>query len=91
MIHRTTFAFPVSAFPMSDSLVELDGSEGEGGGQILRSSLALSVLTGRPFKLVNIRANRAKPGLQPQHLMCVKAAGAICGANYTARPQRFGA
>jgi RNA 3'-terminal phosphate cyclase (ATP) len=67
---------------MSESLVELDGSEGEGGGQILRSSLALSVLTGRPFKLVNIRANRAKPGLQPQHLMCVKAAGAICGANY---------
>jgi len=63
-------------------MIELDGSEGEGGGQILRSSLALSVLTGRPFKLVNIRANRAKPGLQPQHLMCVKAAGAICGAIY---------
>ena len=67
---------------MSESLVELDGSEGEGGGQILRSSLALSVLTGRPFKLINIRARRSKPGLQPQHLMCVKAAGAICGANY---------
>lgn len=63
-------------------MIELDGSEGEGGGQILRSALALSVLTGRPFKLVNIRARRTKPGLQPQHLMCVRAAGSICGAVY---------
>ncbi len=63
-------------------MIELDGSEGEGGGQILRSALALAALTGKPFKLVNIRANRSKPGLQPQHLMCVKAAGAICGATY---------
>src|SRR5437762_2261019 len=67
---------------MSDSLIEIDGSEGEGGGPMLRTALALSILTRRPFKLVNIRANRAKPGLQPQHLMCVKAAGAICGAIY---------
>jgi RNA 3'-terminal phosphate cyclase (ATP) len=63
-------------------MIEIDGSAGEGGGQVLRTSLALSILTGKPFKLLNIRANRAKPGLQPQHLMCVKAAGAICGANY---------
>jgi RNA 3'-terminal phosphate cyclase (ATP) len=67
---------------MSDSLVELDGSEGEGGGQILRSALALSILTRRPFKLVNIRARRSQPGLRPQHLMCVRAAGQISGANY---------
>jgi RNA 3'-phosphate cyclase len=67
---------------MSDSLIEIDGSEGEGGGQILRSALALSILTGRPFKLVNIRANRSQPGLRPQHLMCVKAAGAICHGVY---------
>jgi len=67
---------------MSEFLVEIDGSAGEGGGQILRSALALSVLTGRPFKLVNIRANRAKPGLQPQHVMCVRAAGTVCGAIY---------
>ena len=42
---------------MSNSLVELDGSHGEGGGQILRSALALSILSGRPFKLVNIPAD----------------------------------
>jgi RNA 3'-terminal phosphate cyclase (ATP) len=67
---------------MSDGMIELDGSEGEGGGQILRSALALSILTGRPFKLVNIRANRSKPGLQPQHLMCVRAAGMISSGTY---------
>jgi RNA 3'-phosphate cyclase len=65
---------------MSETCVELDGSRGEGGGQILRSALTLSILTGRPFKLVNIRANRDRPGLRPQHLMCVRAAAAISGA-----------
>jgi RNA 3'-terminal phosphate cyclase (ATP) len=57
-------------------MIDLDGSLGEGGGQILRTSLALSLLTGRPFRLFNIRAGRAKPGLQPQHLMSVRAAAA---------------
>jgi RNA 3'-terminal phosphate cyclase (ATP) len=62
---------------MSKGLIELDGSFGEGGGQILRTSLALSLLTGKPFHLRNIRAGRAKPGLQPQHLMSVRAAAAV--------------
>lgn len=62
-------------------MVELDGSQGEGGGQILRSSLALALLTGRPFHLRKVRARRTKPGLQPQHLMSVRAAAAIGQAN----------
>jgi len=62
-------------------LVRIDGSEGEGGGQMLRSALALSMVTGRPFEIVNIRAGRPKPGLRPQHLACVKAAAKICSAN----------
>src|SRR5207248_3641965 len=62
---------------MSSATVELDGSQGEGGGQILRSSLALSLLTGRAFHLRNVRARREKPGLRPQHLMSVRAAAAV--------------
>lgn len=58
----------------------LDGSRGEGGGQALRSSLTLSMLTGKPFLMDNIRAKRAKPGLMRQHLTCVRAAAEICGA-----------
>jgi len=48
--------------------VEIDGSYGEGGGQILRTAVALSVITGRPVRIYNIRANRPNPGLRPQHL-----------------------
>lgn len=66
--------------PPSDSPVELDGSLGEGGGQILRTALALSVVTGRSFVLSNIRAGRARPGLLRQHLTGVLAAAEICGA-----------
>jgi RNA 3'-terminal phosphate cyclase (ATP) len=65
---------------MSDATLELDGSFGEGGGQILRTSLALSLLTGRAFHLRNVRAGRTKPGLQPQHLMSVRAAATVGGA-----------
>ncbi|HVK10802.1 MAG TPA: RNA 3'-terminal phosphate cyclase [Gemmataceae bacterium] len=62
-------------------MIDLDGSRGEGGGQILRTSLTLSLLTGKPFRLRKIRANRKpKPGLRPQHLMCVRAAAQIGGA-----------
>ena len=62
---------------MSEALVEIDGSFGEGGGQILRTSLALALVTGKPFHLRHIRARRSRPGLQPQHLMSVRAAATI--------------
>ncbi|WP_309951817.1 MULTISPECIES: RNA 3'-terminal phosphate cyclase [Variovorax] len=61
-------------------MIELDGSQGEGGGQILRTSLALSVATGQPVAIEKIRAGRAKPGLMRQHLACVNAAAEISGA-----------
>lgn len=60
--------------------LELDGSEGEGGGQILRTALSLSMCTGTPFRIVNIRAKRKTPGLMRQHLTAVQAAAEICGA-----------
>ena len=56
------------------SLVQIDGAAGEGGGQILRTSLALSLVTGQPFRIVNIRAGRAKPGLLRQHLTAEREA-----------------
>src|SRR4051794_7399831 len=58
-------------------MIEIDGSTGEGGGQMLRSSLALAILTGKAFHLRNVRARRSKPGLQPQHLMAVRSAASI--------------
>jgi RNA 3'-terminal phosphate cyclase (ATP) len=64
-------------------MVTLDGSRGEGGGQILRTALSLSLLTGRPFRITKIRANRDKPGLRPQHLAAVEAAAALCGGKVT--------
>jgi RNA 3'-terminal phosphate cyclase (ATP) len=60
--------------------VRIDGAEGEGGGQLLRTSLTLSMVTGTPFEMVNIRAKRPNPGLQAQHLQAILAAQAICGA-----------
>jgi RNA 3'-terminal phosphate cyclase (ATP) len=60
--------------------IHLDGSQGEGGGQILRSALALSVVTGRPFRIDRIRAGRPRPGLMRQHLACVEAAARIGSA-----------
>ncbi len=62
------------------SIVVIDGSQGEGGGQVLRTSLALSMVTGRPFRIEGIRAGRANPGLLRQHLTGVRAAAEICGA-----------
>ncbi len=61
-------------------MLRIDGSMGEGGGQVLRSSLSLSALTGTPIRVDNIRAGRRKPGLLRQHLTALKAAAAVCGA-----------
>ena len=61
-------------------MIEIDGSYGEAGGQILRTALSLSCLLDKPFRMVNIRKGRKNPGLRPQHLMCVRALGRISGA-----------
>ena len=63
-----------------DEFIEIDGSFLESGGQILRTSLSLSASLQKPFKIKNIRAKRAKPGLQAQHLTAVKACAEVCGA-----------
>ena len=60
--------------------VSINGSEGEGGGQVLRTSLALAMITGRPLAMSRIRAGRARPGLRRQHLACVEAAARLCHA-----------
>ncbi len=82
--------------------VQLDGSEGGGGGQILRSALGLSLITGRPFHFTHLRERRELPGLRPQHLACVRGAealststseGAVLGASelsFTPGPVRPG-
>jgi RNA 3'-phosphate cyclase len=61
-------------------MLEIDGRHGEGGGQILRTSIVLSALTHTPCIISHIRANRSTPGLKPQHLQGLKAAAQICNA-----------
>lgn len=61
-------------------MITIDGSFGEGGGQILRTSLSLAAITGQEVTIENIRAGRDKPGLRPQHLTAVLAVAEICGA-----------
>lgn len=60
------------------SILKIDGSEGEGGGQIIRSSMALSVLSNTPIRITNIRAGRKKPGLKRQHVTSVQAVADVC-------------
>lgn len=69
-----------SPIPCRDAPIVLDGSLGEGGGQVLRTGLSLACLTGRPLELSRIRTGRAKPGLMRQHLTCVRAAARVSGA-----------
>jgi len=61
-------------------MIRIDGSHGEGGGQVLRSALSLSAVTGIPFTIRSIRANRPKPGLRPQHMTGLNAMAEVCGA-----------
>ncbi len=65
-------------------VVKIDGSMGEGGGQVLRTALSLGATAGKAVELVKIRAGREKPGLKRQHLTCVKAVAEICGADVSA-------
>jgi len=60
--------------------IVLDGGAGEGGGQILRTALSLSAITGKPFTVSRVRANRLKPGLRPQHREAARAAARLCDA-----------
>ena len=61
-------------------LIAIDGSRGEGGGQILRTALALAAVTGQGFEMTRIRARRMRPGLRPQHVAALRAAAMACGA-----------
>jgi RNA 3'-terminal phosphate cyclase (ATP) len=63
-----------------DLSIVLDGSQGEGGGQILRTALSLSAITGKPFRIMRLRAGRIKPGLRPQHREAARAVARIVDA-----------
>lgn len=60
--------------------MQVDGSYGEGGGQILRTAVAFSALTKKPVKITNIRANRPNPGIKPQHYVAIKSIKELCNA-----------
>jgi RNA 3'-terminal phosphate cyclase (ATP) len=62
-------------------VIEVDASYGEGGGQLVRTAVALSAISGKAVQLVNVRAGRARPGLAPQHLAAVRAVAALCDAS----------
>jgi RNA 3'-phosphate cyclase len=61
-------------------LIEIDGSSGEGGGQVVRTAVALGAVTGQPIRVSNVRARRDPPGLAPQHLAALQAVAALCSA-----------
>ncbi|MEM1891901.1 MAG: RNA 3'-terminal phosphate cyclase, partial [Nitrososphaerota archaeon] len=64
----------------AENAVELDGSIGEGGGQVLRTAVTLSAIMLKPIRIYNIRAKRSPPGLRPQHLTAVKAVAWLADA-----------
>ena len=61
-------------------MIDIDGSYGEGGGQLVRTAAALAAITGTPLRLSNARARRGRPGLAPQHLAAVRAVARLCDA-----------
>src|SRR5438477_7925723 len=61
-------------------MIEVDGSFGEGGGQVLRTAVALAAVLSKDIHVFNIRAGRAEPGLRPQHMTGVKAAAELCSS-----------
>jgi RNA 3'-terminal phosphate cyclase (ATP) len=65
---------------LPDLPIVLDGTAGEGGGQILRTALALSAVTGKPFTVTRLRAERLKPGLRPQHREATRAVALLTDA-----------
>jgi RNA 3'-phosphate cyclase len=73
------------------SVIEIDGAYGEGGGQLVRTAVALSALTGTPVALRNVRAGRPRPGLAAQHLAAVRAVAATCDARCEGLELRSGA
>ncbi len=66
--------------PTTQKMITIDGSKGEGGGAVVRTAIALSALTGRPIRIINIRAGRSNPGLRAQHLNAIKAVAMLCTA-----------
>jgi RNA 3'-terminal phosphate cyclase (ATP) len=68
---------------VTDRVIVIDGSQGEGGGQILRTCVGLSAAMGIPVRITGIRAGRDRPGLRPQHLAAVRAAAAVCAGQVT--------
>lgn len=64
----------------ANKMIKINGSHGEGGGQILRTALTLSAIEKKPFEIFNIRAGRKRPGLAAQHLKCIEAMARICDA-----------
>jgi RNA 3'-terminal phosphate cyclase (ATP) len=72
------FGNPFSCFKFE--MIEIDGSYGEGGGQLLRTAVALAAITGQALRIRNVRAKRSNPGLAPQHLAAVKSVATLCGA-----------